>query len=386
MPAFAGFFSDGRTAARRSVSILLEGEGLVVEADDGTLLRVWALGELRLIDEPGAAGPVRLTSAREPAARLSVYEHTTGGTFLEALPQAPGRLGAGGPVRWRRVAALALAGAAALAGVTLAAPRLLDGLARLVPADFERALGESVARDLLRLAAPGHGGGGFCGGSPGVAALERLSGRLGASVTTPHPFRVRVADADMVNAFAAPGGHIVLMRGLIDEARSPDEVAGVLAHEMGHVIERHPMKGLIRHLGLSAIIDAFVGDSSSLVEAAAELGGVLVTLSYGRAAEAEADGSAVALLTAAGMRTDGLAAFFGRLAEKESSSPGIAGFLSTHPPSEARARAIDGPAGAAKDAMTEKDWEGLRAICGPGTTGSAGFRPPRRAGYPRAAA
>ena len=139
-----------------------------------------------------------------------------------------------------------------------------------------------------------------------------------------------------VNAFAAPGGHVVVLSGLIDEAKSGDEVAGVLAHEIAHVIHRHPMESLVRAMGLAVLAEALSGDG---------LGGtaamLLAVTAYSR--EAEADATAVALLEAAGYDPLGLTDFFGRMAgeEKRSGAGLIPSYLSTHPPSEARVRMID---------------------------------------------
>ena len=108
-----------------------------------------------------------------------------------------------------------------------------------------------------------------------------------------------------VNAFAAPGGHVVVLSGLIDEAKSGDEVAGVLAHEIAHVIHRHPMESLVRAMGLAVLAEALSGDG---------LGGtaamLLAVTAYSREAEAEADATAVALLEGSrGLRSVGLDRF-----------------------------------------------------------------------------
>src|SRR5690606_26348291 len=101
-------------------------------------------------------------------------------------------------------------------------------------------------------------------------------------------FTVSVADDPQVNAFAAPGGRIVLLEGLLREAESPDEIAGVLAHEIGHVTERHPTAAALRLLGIQALLTGIFGDGS-LASAAAGAGGLLVALSYSRDDERTAD-------------------------------------------------------------------------------------------------
>ena len=166
-----------------------------------------------------------------------------------------------------------------------------------------------------------------------------------------------------VNAFAAPGGHVVVLSGLIDEAKSGDEVAGVLAHEIAHVIHRHPMESLVRAMGLAALAEALSGDG---------LGGtaamLLAVTAYSREAEAEADATAVALLEAAGYDPLGLTDFFGRMAgeEKRSGAGLIPSYLSTHPPSEARVRMIENLAAGDRGQtgkLSPRTFKVLQGIC-----------------------
>ncbi len=164
-----------------------------------------------------------------------------------------------------------------------------------------------------------------------------------------------------VNAFAAPGGHVVVLSGLIDEAKSGDEVAGVLAHEIAHVIHRHPMESLVRAMGLAVLAEALSGDG---------LGGtaamLLAVTAYSR--EAEADATAVALLEAAGYDPLGLTDFFGRMADEEKRSGAglIPSYLSTHPPSEALVRMIENLAAGDRGQtgkLSPRTFKVLQGIC-----------------------
>ena len=224
-----------------------------------------------------------------------------------------------------------------------------------------------------------------CAQASGTAALERLSGRLTAKLKTRYRFKIIVLDHGMVNAFAAPGGHIVIMRGLIDKAAGPNEVAGVLAHEMGHVVERHSTESLFRAIGFNLIAATLIGNTTSMGSALAELGTGLASLSYGRAAERQADAVGVSLLNRAGISGEGLAAFFARIAagrdkdkskkpekgkgvsakKKAENSGGstIWGYLSTHPPSTERAQRIKAASTGRGQAMSAGDWAALKAIC-----------------------
>lgn len=187
--------------------------------------------------------------------------------------------------------------------------------------------------------------------------------RLTAKVRAPHPLRVRVVAVGGVNAFAAPGGQIIILKGLIEAAQSPEEVAGVLAHEISHSLERHPMEGLMRAMGLQLLFGAVTGDFGTLDSAAGNFGQMLVLFSFTRGDEMDADRIGIGLLNRAGIRGDGLRDFFDRLAKSGAGAPGLPSLLSTHPVSEERVAQIRALATGRGDAMSPNDWTALAAIC-----------------------
>jgi predicted Zn-dependent protease len=263
-----------------------------------------------------------------------------------------------------RIAAIGIAGIILLAGIVwVALPRMADFAASVIPVSWEEALGERVFDDITgAFASLDDEAPRFCEAAPGRAALDRLAARLAAAAGTAYRYRVFVLDVKMPNAFALPGGWVVLFRGLIDSAEDSGEVAGVLAHEMGHVARRHGTQNILRALGLEVLFDLMLGDMGDGL--AGGLGQVLVYLSYSREAEAEADTAALALLAAAGIGAEGLARFFERLAETGRDMPAALKLLSTHPSHDARARLFAAAAGTGGPAMSEADWTALRGICG----------------------
>ena len=164
------------------------------------------------------------------------------------------------------------------------------------------------------------------------------------------------------NAFALPGGYIVLFDGLLDFAKTPEEVAGVLAHEMGHVIHRHGTQAMLRQMGLAVIFDFLMGGGGSI---GAELGSMVLALSYSREAELQADGTGIEVLREAGLRPIGLAAFFKRLQSEAGDVTGPFQILSTHPSFAARLDRLKGVEDEGEAAMSPAEWAALNAICGP---------------------
>lgn len=351
-----GYFSDGLSAERQEVLVMPSNEGLHIHDSEGTLLQSWPYKGLRLLEEVFEGQPLRLHHRERGDATLTL-EHEQALAELERLSGL--RLG-GHPLmrpRWFIAAGAVALLIVVVAGLAVGVPRLAGPLSTLVPADWERALGERVIAGI----APEEKS---CKGEAGTKALERLVARLTPSTEIPHPLTVRVADIPVTNAFTAPGGQIVILKGLINSAASPEEVAGVLAHEFAHSLERHPMQGLMRATGLQLLFAALTGDIGSLDTAAGQFGQMLVLFSFTRSDELDADRIGMALLNRAGIRGDGLLGFFERMQAKEAQGPGLPSLLSTHPLSEERMERIKRLATAKGAAMSAGDWAALQAICG----------------------
>jgi predicted Zn-dependent protease len=149
-----------------------------------------------------------------------------------------------------------------------------------------------------------------------------------------YQYEVHVADDPTLNAFAMPGGVIVVHSGLIAATRRPEELAGVLAHEVQHVELRHSLRALIKDLGLRGLWSYATGDLGGTVAGQTAL--ELTSLSFSRDDEREADEQGLAALVAAGIDPAGMPDFFQLMAEQAGDAP--AAFISTHPLSEDRAR------------------------------------------------
>ncbi len=234
----------------------------------------------------------------------------------------------------------------------------------------------------------------MCDAPAGQAALDALTARLAAAGGVSAPgLRVRVLDDRTVNALAAPGGEVLVYRGLLDRAASAEELAGVLAHELAHVKHRHGLRSVARVAGLFVLTAALTGGSDAVAAVAA-----LVGLSYSREFEREADADGARTLRAAGIGTEGLQTFFARLERDRPRNPGsLWDYVNTHPADADRVsalRAAERPAAPAP-AMPAAEWAAVRAICGAAAGGapkperpaaSAPARTPARTDRPTPAA
>lgn len=324
---------DGRSAVRHDVVVHVEGDSLIV-AGFGPV----SLEKLRRIDAPGLI----FGRADEKGWRLG-FDVEPPAPILWRLP-APGHYG--GPIDRVGLWAAVAIGAVVSVLVVLGVIRGLDLVARAIPYSWEQKLGDAISGDFGEQA---------CRAPEGQKALDALVKRLSP---TGRPMRVGVVDIPVVNAVALPGGRILIFRGLIDEAKSPDEVAGVLAHEIGHVEHRHVMVALLRRFGVGLL----VGSGGTT----AEYGQALLESRYSRGAESEADDYSVEHLVKAGISPQPTADFFARLGKQEAGMPGFMVYMTSHPPSaERRQRFADAAKtmGASRPALSPADWAAVRAMC-----------------------
>ncbi|HEX6909467.1 MAG TPA: M48 family metallopeptidase [Longimicrobium sp.] len=165
-----------------------------------------------------------------------------------------------------------------------------------------------------------------------------------AAIADPRGIRYHfyVVNSDVVNAFALPGGYVYVNRGLIERADNLSEFAGVLAHEIGHVAERHSIEQLQRaqnaNLGLSVLYGVLLGRNPSGVEQAGiQVGGSAVFAGYGRDAEREADAVGIGYMVRAGYNPSGMATFFEELLSMQQRQPSrVEQWFSTHPTTQER--------------------------------------------------
>lgn len=328
----AGRFFDGASSRSRAASAVVNGTSITVEGEGGEVLAAAALAELkfssrvgntpRFLRFPGGESfetadndaVDRLASQRSPVSGLAHRLESRLRYMLVGLVVAIAFVW--GSVQWG-VPALARVAAFSLpADVNAHADRLvLEFLdrrllkpSRLSVAEQERLL--QVFHPLVEEA----------GGTQAIRVLFRDAGdTLGA------------------NAMALPAGTIVFTDQLVQLAQHDEELVGVLAHEIGHVVHRHAMRGSIQASVMGLLAALVVGDVSSVSSAITALPLILTELGYSRAFEREADAHAVAALKRHGIPARRFADILLRLDPKGDEG---SGYLATHPPTPERVRAM----------------------------------------------
>lgn len=382
---YEGRLSDGRTAASMRVEVRFGERGLeILPTGERGAPALWPYPNLRSSVPVRSDAPDVLLSLK-PAAPETLF--VANPAFARSLRARASHLS---PARQRllglRTGAVFAILVAAIAGIFWYLDyQPLQTAARLMPREMREEMGRNVIASMVA-SLPGNPR--QCETGPGRAALDRLAQRLVAKASDP-PLQVRVImlDSPIVNAFAVPGGQLVLFKGLVQTATSADEVAGVLAHELGHAIELHPETGLLRAtaLGLAGNL-VFAGSNTP-----GNIGLFLTQMRYSRAAEREADAHAVRVLKNAGISPKGFGDFFERIdpflrlskeakkkrEDERKRDEDLVAFgkklerslaiVSTHPVTEDRLKMVRSqPDYPTTPALDDADWRALREMCGPG--------------------
>src|SRR5690348_12213281 len=308
----SGRLYDGVTAHPHDVAVEV-GEGALVltqgadwsdSVDRAVLKRLEAgKGALRLgrSDRPGWR--LVMPDEAEPALKPLLGREERYGRWIDRIGLIPA-LVVGGIIT------------ASLVAIGYVAPHWI---APHVPMRWERNVGSAMVGDFGNMR---------CRDAKGQQALEALVERVSPGATKgANGIKVAALNVPIFNAAALPGGYIVVFKPAITETDS-DALAGVLAHEVAHVRRRHVTEALIRELGIGALIRSFAGNVGANAEQ-------IVSLSYTRENEAQADSDAIQMLKKAGISPRPTAELFQRLSKEMPQYS--AEFLQSHPLSSKRA-------------------------------------------------
>jgi Zn-dependent protease with chaperone function len=366
-PSGHAIYFDGTCSARNDVMVEAGAAGLRIFSSGRHLLDEWLYAELRRQAAPD--GVLRLGRNGETLlARLEVRDTALAAAIEDRAVTLDRGGGAERRLR-RKVVILSLFAVVSLiVTAIIGVPVLATRLTPLIPTSVEQKLGKAVDSQIRATLDTKHLGAGFvCGtgpnGAAGQVALDKLVARLETAAALPYPLRVDVVRRADFNAFALPGGHIYVFQGLIDRAQSPDELAGVLAHEIGHVAHRDGTRTVLQTAGLSFLFGMMLGDfvGGGAVVIAAK---TVLRSSYSRRAEASADTYSVILMGKVGGDPRALAAILARvMADKDE---GIK-ILADHPDTKERIVAINAqpPTVAPTPLLGAADWAALKQICAP---------------------
>lgn len=370
-----GRYFDGESGQRLTVDLSLDLDARslrLIHPDFPDGAQNWPLPSVRALADQAndnrlvlsPAADTSLDSALIATARLTLKDPNLIAALKQHAPNLNRRDMPSGFGR-KVVTRLGLAVGAVALMIFVILPALANTLANYIPIEREVAYGKSVVQQMERFLGGTKAGALTCSNAEGLAALNTMTQRLTDAADMDYDLNVAVFNHKMVNAFAAPGGQIVVMRGLIEKAGSPDEVAAVLSHEIGHVEARDSTRAALRTAGsaglLALVLGDFAGGSAVLVVAEYTL-----NAAYTRDAEAKADIFALNMMQGSDTDAGALGNFFDRLEDVERTMPDLPVYLSSHPDTKERANAARAFAEGQSDTkpiLDDTEWQALKNIC-----------------------
>ncbi|HZY53367.1 MAG TPA: M48 family metallopeptidase [Reyranella sp.] len=369
---FAARYQDGIVAEVRDVLCVIDLAAdpvalVILDARSREVLDRWPANDAYLLHTRMVE--LRIANMQKPAgARLAVTGIADMRSVLNLLPALSQHQRRDFWLQARTIVLATCALASVVVAYLFGIPLLADRLVAYVPPAWETRIGDTAAVQIERQLT---GGKGYvvCDPNPDSVAnraIARFAEATFAGLDTPfHPV-VTVVRSETPNAFALPGGRAYYLSALVQASRSPDEFAGVLAHELGHVYYRHGMQSLIATSTTGLLVGFVLGDLTGLSVAGA-IGSSLIDNRFSRQDEAQADRFAAETAHRLGYTTKGLADLLERVAKDDSFSRALALF-SNHPLTDERRRALEAletPVADAKPAFTDVEWAAIRDMCPP---------------------
>src|SRR5690349_11026937 len=349
-------YFDGTSSRRRVVRLAFA--NILEISEDGAAPVLWAYDDIRQADSP--AGLLRVSCVcAPPLARLEIRDEALASEIRLRCTRL-GENRADGRAVGKIVAWSVAAVASILLVVLFAIPLAADRLAPLVPEAFERRIGDASEVQIKALF-----GNRVCNRAPGQAAYAKLLRKLREAADLDNDVESVVLSTEVPNAFALPGGKVYLFGGLLAKAENPDEIAGVLAHELGHLKHRDNMRGLIYNGGTSFLIGLLFGDITGS-GAVIFTSRTLITSANSREAETAADTFSIEMMQKLGRPPKAMGELMLRVTGKEGGK-GLS-IISTHPLTEDRlarmSKEDQTPRGT--PLLTDAEWQALKGICGAG--------------------
>lgn len=232
-------------------------------------------------------------------------------------------------------------------------PNLAEFMATKVPASYEVELGEGIYNQMSE---------DFDVDEEKTLAANEFFKAL--NIKSNYPVQITVVNSPVKNAFALPGGHIVVYDEILESMNSEEEFAALLSHEYSHIALKHTTRALFRSLGTYMVLSIVLSDINGIMGVIIENAHNVKSLSYTRSLEEEADNNGLKLMLNAGLNPVGMINLFKHLKQPQENSFEIPEYLSTHPLLDERIKNIESkrkniPAVIGKNEQLAEIWKKL---------------------------
>ena len=325
---FEGQLFDGKSSVAKKVTVLVYAERLVIhhqKVDGTTETQSWETNKLKEYRKL-AKDFIQIQYGDFPSQTLDVKSESFAEKFkppVSGFQKLIHQIVHGGITTILAISLVVFA----LLGFAYfyALPWLAEKSVVFVPKEYEVKMGESIYQSYIKSE------------EVDTAKTELANNFLKQiDFQTDYPLHVTIVKSNVKNAFALPGGHVVIYTELLDNMKSYEELAALLGHEVGHVKQRHTTKNIFRSFSGYFLISIFLGDFSGVSATVLDNANQLHQLSYSRELESEADETGFQTLKYNNINAKGMISLFENLQKGNEAGSIVPEFLSTHPVTENR--------------------------------------------------
>lgn len=309
---FTGAFFDGRSAEKHHVNVELTPQEIIITKSAHKPIH-WAYSHIRLDAVSTCPLHIEHSVADEKGERLETLVVDDPDFYGNIIGIAPSNFSTAAQrsiFSWKFYVAGTLALIfSAYFFFKVMPPFLADQMVNKIPVEWEDAVGQSILKVLPIDRNPD---------KKVLNVLQDTIDLLGKFVegNQPYDLTVYISPVKQANALALPGGSIVVFEGLLNRAESPEELAGILAHEIQHILLRHSTQGILRNMTKNMLMTLLIGDVNAVMEGVVNLAGELDTLGLSREMEMEADQKGMELILAANIDPHGMIRIFKKLSQE----------------------------------------------------------------------
>ena len=350
---YNGYLFDGQVSLSESVRISISRLGIHITDPQGRQTH-WKSERLEILPMGDRTEPIRI-ALRDGTSSITLFRSSSEDPVLEkwlAVHQASSR----GPRTPRIVGLLVLSFIAAVS-IFLALPLVSQKLVKRIPRSWDGRIEKYLTSDLRAFSSQ-------CHHSDGERILRNLTDKLSRQSPDLPPIKPITLNVEAVNAFALPGGTIIILKGLLTKLKREDELLGILAHELAHVQKRHSTSALISQVLLKGFGMGF--DNQMLIQM-----GQFGSLRYSRLQEMEADSEAVKIVERAGISGESVIRALMRISESSKFEAKLFSYVSTHPHMGERIEGLRPfptlPYPESENSEAAVRWKILSHLCGSGT-------------------
>ncbi len=362
-------YFDGQSANSRSVAVQVQSDGLMLTDSAGQVFATWSLDVIRDENIPSEEASLFLSISDTSDIRLRITDQLMVDALRARCPKLTKNRG-GAVQTWAKPVAASVAVLAGVAAfVWFGIPYAADPISRLIPETALQELGKGVEKQIIaKIAKKDDPDNVVCSESGADKTLLRLISEFegvssddqdsaAAAVNS-----IIVVDSKYQNAFALPGGRMVVFSGLLELAENPNAVVAVLAHEFAHVKERHPARLMVSNIGIAALFSVALGDVSGGTVFAA-IGQMALGASYSREMETDADARALKIMNKLQYDMRPIIPLLTELGKKQPNGI-FSELMNTHPGIEDRIAVIKQQSEQVfRPSMTKAEWAALKTIC-----------------------